>query len=272
MFTHHIIKNIFTFTGRSGRGEFLIFAAVYLGINVAVSIAVWLNLGLGAELHLLLESDRIPFDAVPIPLAVLFAAVTIVSVVASMAVATRRVRDTGLNPWFVLVSWVPKAHIAFWALLLFAPMGAAKKKSNAGLKISNSASRFTHSIVKNFFTFTGRTGRVEFAVFSLIYAICMALLWMFGVFVIVSALKGPEYASLMPVIGFMFGLGILLLLLSLPFFVALWAVATRRVRDTKLNPWFVLVGLMPYVNVAFLIFLLFAQKDTAKKKLTDSQT
>ena len=270
MFTHNIVKNIFTFTGRSGRGEFLVFAAVYLGINIAVSIAVWLSLELGAEFHLLLESSKIPFGAVPIPLAVLFAAVTIVSVVASMAVATRRVRDTGLNPWFVLVSWVPKANVAFWVFLLFAPKGAAKKKSNAGLKISNSASRFTHSIVKNIFTFTGRSGRVEFAVFLLIYGICMALLLLLSKMFIFSAFTGIEYASLAPVTFLLFAIGIILFAASLPFFVAICAVATRRVRDTKLNPWFVLVGLIPYVNVAFLIFLFFAPKDTAKKKLTDS--
>ena len=268
MFTHNIIKDFFTFRGRSGRVEFFIFAAVYLGINIATSIALWINLGLGFDAFF--QSEPVSFNVDSVSLVILYLAVIILFLIGITAVSTRRVRDTGLNPWFVLVNWIPDVNIAFSIFLLFAPTDVVKKKPNNGPEWDDSMSRFRHNLVKNIFTFTGRSGRVEYFIFSSIYMICMVLLLIFGGVAIFFSLKGPEYASFILESLSLFVFGIFLLLLSLPFAVALWAISTRRVRDTKLNPWFVLVGFISGINVALSIFLLFAPQDTAKK-LTNSE-
>ena len=59
--------------------------------------------------------------------------------------------------------------------------------------------------------------------------------------------------------------GTVVLLSIIPIVIYNWKISTQRTRDTGLNPWFVLIALVPYVSFAFLIFLLLAPTNAMKK-------
>ncbi len=129
---------------------------------------------------------------------------------------------------------------------------------------------FTHNIVKNIFTFTGRSGRIEYLVFTTIYAVIgipLAFflpfpaemehygLGLFGLLAHLAAAKAEPSA-----------LVIFALLDVIVFWIIIAAVTIRRIRDVGLNPWFFLVMFIPYADFIFHLFLIFAPKDTMKKK------
>ncbi len=107
------------------------------------------------------------------------------------------------------------------------------------------------TIKKDFFNFKEAANRLPYLWWSLGLLVAQSI--MFGLVTLIVA--NTEVVGLFA--------------LAVPPFVALTvaglAVATRRTRDTGLNPWWVLALLIPYVNFAFGLFLLFAPEGTVGK-------
>ncbi len=130
---------------------------------------------------------------------------------------------------------------------------------------------FTHNVIKDVFTFAGRSGRVEYLIFSIVYLICTIALFALAILPVKLIFPFAEdYAGI--AIGVLFLSIITLMAVQIIYPVSAMALLIRRIRDTGLSPWCALAFAVPFINIIFWIFLLFAPKDTVKKKLTDSQT
>ena len=99
-------------------------------------------------------------------------------------------------------------------------------------------------MIKDLFDFTGRLQRMDYFLKSLAVIVSVGIL--------VALVIASEAA---PVITIIAGIGIIV------GSIYGWKIATQRTRDTGLNPWFVLLNLIPYAGIAFGIFLLFAPSD-----------
>ena len=97
--------------------------------------------------------------------------------------------------------------------------------------------------------FKGKIGRMEFLWKSVVIKTIMILL-------IIGAVISIDAGGTL--------LGILLLLPTVVCIAALWSLSTKRTRSTGLNPWLVLVAMIPYVNFPFIVFLLLAPEGTVK--------
>ena len=253
MYTHNMVKNIFTFSGRSGRGEYVIFSMMYLWIMIAL-----LLVGLTSTPTL-----RIVFWIATIPF-----------YVGLWALAIRRIRDMGLSMWFVLALLMPHTFFILWGFMLFAPTDVAKKKPNNGQEPGDEAGLFTHHIIKDIFTFSGRSGRVEYLSFTIVYGTVGLPVSLFLSFPLeipteynYFGLEGIFIPApyLMAVMENPSSFTILTLLWAILFWIITASVIIRRIRDMGLSPWFFLGKFISYTDIILWLFLLFAPRNTFKK-------
>ncbi len=102
-------------------------------------------------------------------------------------------------------------------------------------------------------SFKGKAGRIEYG----IYISCSLLIYYF-------ALNLHRQVNLNDERILNIFYGCLIVLLS---FVPFQAVTTRRLRDLKANPAFLIFNFIPILNVAFAFFLLFAKRKTNDNKI-----
>ena len=90
-------------------------------------------------------------------------------------------------------------------------------------------------IIKDFANFSGRASRPQFWWFQL---------WMFGGFVLLSAISG------------VIGTQLLVYVAVLGVFIPSLAITVRRLRDSGTNPWWILVTLLPLVGLLAWLYLM----------------
>jgi uncharacterized membrane protein YhaH (DUF805 family) len=95
-------------------------------------------------------------------------------------------------------------------------------------------------------SFSGKSGRIEYGIYFL-----------FNILMCYLALNLYENVNLNneKILNIFYSCLILLLT-----FVPMQAVTTRRLRDLKANPTFVVFNFVPVLNIVFVIFLLLAKK------------
>ena len=101
----------------------------------------------------------------------------------------------------------------------------------------------------------GKLKRMEYFLYSIIATAATAVLAVLAVMAFMDGISNPISGII----------ALMLILATLVPIVANWLIATKRTRDTGLNPWWVLLLIVPYVNIAFSIVLLFAPSDSFNK-------
>ena len=107
--------------------------------------------------------------------------------------------------------------------------------------------------MKQLFDFTGTKQRLDYFLQNVGLTVATIAIAFIGIMLIATESTA----------GIIFGT--IVLLSTIPIVIYSWKISTQRTRDTGLNPWFVLLNMVPYVNIAFLIFLLFAPTNAMKK-------
>lgn len=87
--------------------------------------------------------------------------------------------------------------------------------------------------LENYATFNGRAGRSEF--------------WNFVLFVFLCNLGALTLDAVI-------GMGLISFFVVLALFVPSWAVTVRRLHDSDLSGWWVLLGLIPGIGWIFIIY------------------
>jgi len=102
-----MFKHLFSFSGRSGRLEYLVHSFADLFGIIAVFFAIsFIEGGLG----ILVSPEFVVFSIF---------AVIVVSIVTEMAVTVRRLHDLGMSGWHILGMLVPFYNIYLGLILLF---------------------------------------------------------------------------------------------------------------------------------------------------------
>ncbi|MDA5555263.1 DUF805 domain-containing protein [Shimia sp. MMG029] len=96
-------------------------------------------------------------------------------------------------------------------------------------------------VFQDIFSFSGRRNRKSYFLFTLL----MVILSM----IVSGVTAGVATATA--------GLGLILLVLLLPFLVASWAVGSQRCRDFGWTGWAILITIIPGIGILFAIALLF---------------
>ena len=112
-YTHHFSKDMFKFSGKSGRVELSTYNLGYIAVMLVLIIlgAGMLDTNTSAPLGILMFLGAIPL------------------IVANWAVSVRRVRDIGLNPWWALALLVPYVGFAFSLFCMLAPANTVKTEN-----------------------------------------------------------------------------------------------------------------------------------------------
>lgn len=116
--------------------------------------------------------------------------------------------------------------------------------------------------------FRGRIARLRFFLgyfVAVIPLLAMVTLW--GIVNLISSSLGVSDASSVPLVDFInrlipFVIGLSVLL----FFVGYFFLAIRRLHDLGYSGWFILLLFVPYLNLALILYLLFARGESGPNK------
>lgn len=98
--------------------------------------------------------------------------------------------------------------------------------------------------LKKYAVFGGRSTRKEFWCFVLLNLVAYYLLWIVDVSIDFPASKEKGYVGML---GSTFTLAII---------IPTVAVSVRRLHDTNRSGWWFLLGLIPFISIVFLVFML----------------
>lgn len=97
--------------------------------------------------------------------------------------------------------------------------------------------------LKNYAVFGGRSTRKEFWYFVLFNLVAYYILWNVDIIIDFPASKEKGYVGML---GSVFTLAIL---------IPTVAVSVRRLHDTNRSGWWFFLGLIPFISIIFLVFM-----------------
>ena len=124
---------------------------------------------------------------------------------------------------------------------------------------------FFSTLLKDYFSFSGRLNRKPYicrsiAVTFISIALAFLLFFVFAGFPLARQYKYPEYVWLH------------VTLFILIFLLTVWSgfsLGVRRCHDVEKSGWWLLLGLVPYINVAWGLYLIFKRGTIGQNKYGD---
>ena len=100
------------------------------------------------------------------------------------------------------------------------------------------------------FSFSGKSTRAQFWTFNIVNAL---LIYAAYFLMISDAMSNPETVGS----SLSGGIGIFLLIFTIPYFFASWSIAVRRLHDSGKSGWCLLLGVIPFIGwIILLVFYL----------------